>query len=304
MNMRILKTPQSAIVVGCGYVGSRVAATWKKQGSQIFVVTRSESKAAALADSGFVPIVLDLSQTTSFPQLPAADTLLWSVGFDRTPGISRDAIWIDGLRRLLDALPARNEPWRLIYTSSTSVYGDGTGQDVDESTEPNPVTEGGKACLEAERLLQDYAAGHSTAAGHSAIVSILRLAGIYGPARLLRRVSDLQKSAPILFPPDDWLNLIHVDDAVAAIDAISHLESPPTIMNVAARETVTRRTYYSTLASMTNSPPPVFEEAKPNSAPQAARRGGNRRVVSVVRPKLNISFQFDSIVDGLRHALQ
>ncbi len=298
MHNSIVKTPESAMIVGCGYVGSRVAATWKKRGSRIFVVTRSESKAAAFAESGYTPIVLDLSQSAPFPQLPEAETLLWSVGFDRTPGVSRDAIWIEGLRRLLNALPPRIKPLHLIYTSSTSVYGDGTGQDVDESAEPNPVAEGGKACLEAERCLLDFAAGHSV------IVSILRLAGIYGPERLLRRVSDFQKSVPIMSPPDEWLNLIHVDDAVAAIDAISLLESPPTIMNVAARETVTRRTYYTTLASMTSSPPPVFEEPKPESEPRAVGRGGNRRIVSAIRPKLNIRFQFESIVDGLRNSLQ
>ena len=298
MNKAMVKNPESAIIVGCGYVGSRVAAVWQKRGMRIFVITRSEIKAGAFAAAGMTPIVLDLAQATSLPQLPDADTLLWGVGFDRSPGASRDAIWIDGLQRILSALPARIEPRRILYTSSTSVYGDGSGQVVDEYTRPNPATEGGKACLAAEQLLQEYAARHS------ACLSILRLAGIYGPDRLLRRISDLQKSVPITSLPDEWLNLIHVDDAVTAIDRISVLESPPPVINVVASETVTRRTYYSTLASMANTPPPVFEESLSVPLPQVSRRGGNRRVVSVVRTVLNVNFQFDSIFDGLRHAIR
>ena len=187
-----------------------------------------------------------------------ADVVVWSVGFDRSSGTDRKAIWIDGLRRLLNALPARAEPRRILYTSSTSVYGDGYGQDVDENTEPNPTSEGGLACLAAEHLLRDYSMRSS------ACVSILRLAGIYGPNRLLRRIADLQHGVPIMSPPDEWLNLIHVDDAVTAIDCVSQLEWPPSLMNVVAGESSTRRQYYSQLAAIANAPPPDVRRSAPS----------------------------------------
>lgn len=289
---RQVKIPESALIAGCGYVGGRVAASWRKCGMQVYGITRSELKAKELSSTGITPIVFDLAQT-SIPQLPDVDVVLWSVGFERSSETSRHAIWIDGLQRLLDGLPSRTDEQRrrILYTSSTSVYGDGHGQNVDEDTIPNPTAEGGRACFVAEQLLQQYAIQKS------ACVSILRLGGIYGPNRLLRRIEDLQNAVPINSPPDEWLNLIHVDDAVTTIDCISRMESPPTLVNVVGNSSVTRREYYSALAKLADAPPPIFETS------QSPRRGGNRRVVSLVRESLSIAFKFDSVVDGLRSAL-
>ena len=296
-NGTIVKIPESALIAGCGYVGGRVAATWLARGMRVCAITRSEAKAKELASPGIVPILFDLAQTTHMPELPDVDVVLWSVGFERTSGASRQAIWIDGLQRLLHALPARTEARRILYTSSTSVYGDGDGQDVDEHTLPIPTSEGGFACLAAEQLLQEFARQSS------ACVSILRLAGIYGPNRLLRRTADLHANVPIMSPPDEWLNLIHVDDAVTAIDAISRMSSPPSLINIVAGQSVTRREYYATLAKLVDALPPRFAEptAESTSQPQR-RRGGNRRVVSGVRESLQIPFKYDSIMDGLKSA--
>lgn len=291
----IVNKPDSAIIAGCGYAGRRVAAAWQKRGMRVFAMTRSTSKSEELSAAGISPIVLDLAGTVPLPELPDADVVLWSVGFDRSSGTDRKALWINGLLRLLNALPSRAEPRRILYTSSTSIYGDGYGQDVDENTEPNPASEGGLACLEAEHLLRDYSIRSS------ACVSILRLAGIYGPNRLLRKIADLQHGVPIMSPPDEWLNLIHVDDAVTAIDCVSQLEWPPSLMNVVAGESSTRRQYYSQLAAIANAPPPVF--ADPPQSPNL-RRSGNRRVISVVRESLPITYKYDSIVEGLRNAMQ
>ncbi|MEJ7592768.1 MAG: NAD-dependent epimerase/dehydratase family protein [Planctomycetaceae bacterium] len=291
-----MKIPESALVAGCGYVGSRVAATWQARGLKVFAVTRSELKSQELINARITPILFDLSQATPIPQLPDVDVVLWSVGFERTSGTSRQAIWIDGLQRLLNALPPRREPRRILYMSSTSVYGEGHGQDVAENTVPNPTSEGGLACLAAEQLLQNFATQKS------ACVSILRFAGIYGPNRLLRRITEMQSNAPITSPPDEWLNLIHVDDAVTAIDCISRLESPPSLINIVASESVTRRQYYTTLAKLVDAPLPTFASAPPESTSPFPRRGGNRRVVSVVRKSLQIPFRYDSIDDGLKAA--
>lgn len=289
----IVTAPDSALIAGCGYVGQRVAAVWQQNGMQVHAITRSAAKAQDLSKAGITPIHLDLADAAKPIQLPDVDVVLWCVGFDRSTGTSRQAIWIDGLQRLLNALHRRAEPRRILYTSSTSVYGDGHGQDVDETTKPSPTSEGGKACLAAEQLLRTYSMQNS------ASVSILRLAGIYGPNRLLRRIADLQNGTPIMSPPDEWLNLIHVDDAVRAIDCICRLESPPPLINIVAGESSTRRQYYSQLAIMANAGPPTFA-TEPEL--QTRLRGGNRRVISVLRDSIPIAFKYDTITEGLRHA--
>lgn len=302
-----MKIPKTALIAGCGYVGHRSARVWKEHGLQVHAITRSVEKAKELSKEGIEPIVFDMAETT-IPTLPDVDVVLWSVGFERSSGSSRQAIWIDGLKRLLNALPVRGDEngRRVLYTSSTSVYGNGHGQDVDENTVPNPTAEGGQACVAAEELLQEYSLRSSTS------VSILRLAGIYGPHRLLRRLEDLRNNTPITSPPDEWLNLIHVDDAVSAIDAVSRMESPPSLMNVVGNKSATRGDYYRALAKLAHAPAPVFTvssestaETTPASQPVTSkRRGGNRRVVSIVREALGIAFKFDSIEDGLNDALR
>lgn len=298
-----LTAPTSALIVGCGYVGLRTARLWQARGIATFAITRDAAKAEKLQTEGIRPLVLNLGSTDEWRALPDVDIVLWSVGFDRRPGASRKATWIDGLQRLLGALPSRIQSRRIIYTSSTGVYGDGDGQDVDELTPTNPASSGGAACIAAERILQGFAGDTGT---H---VSILRLAGIYGPDRLLRRVSELRDQVPLTTQPDEWLNLIHVDDAVRVIDFFGTTGSRPEwgesaegaaeMMNVVSAGSVTRRIYYSTLAKLVSAPEPIFS---PSSASHR-NRGGNRRIHSRIRPNLPIEYKFDDCAIGLADAV-
>ena len=78
------------------------------------------------------------------------------------------------MRNVLAALPA--ETGRLIYISTTGVYGPADGDWVDEVTPPDPQREGGRASLAAEQVLAAHPLGQRSV--------ILRLAGIYGPGRV------------------------------------------------------------------------------------------------------------------------
>lgn len=283
------------LIAGCGYVGMRAALFWKQAGHSVFALTRNTAKAEQLTSAGIEPILLDLGQRDEWPQLPAVHILLWSVGFDRTAGQARDVIWVDGFRRLLQALPIQ-EGGRVLMTSSTGVYGDAQGDVVTEETLAIPASESGIVCLKSEDVLREY----SSARGMSAC--ILRLAGIYGPGRLLRRLDELKNQVPISAPPEDWLNLVHVDDIVRTLDVVARMQDPPPLMNVAATQTATRREYYSTLAELTHSPPPIFGESC-ETAPGGRQANGNRRVTSVIRSSLGLTFQHESVRSGLAQAL-
>jgi nucleoside-diphosphate-sugar epimerase len=285
-----------ALIAGCGYVGLRVARLWASLGVRTFAITRSTEKAEHLLSHGIHPIVADLSLSNVLPSLPDADVVLWSVGFDYTQAASREALWIDGLKRLVLSIPEHRAPRRILYTSSTSVYGTGDGRDVDEDTVVNPDSEGGKACVAAEVMLREH--GRMT----GDCVSIIRLAGLYGPDRLLRRIDDLRRGVPFTTPPDECLNLVHVEDVVRTIDVIRRCDAPPALLNAVAAGRVTRRDWYSRLADLMDAPSPVFEQSHSASARPA--RGGNRRVVSRVRPQLPVIFQFDDWEAGLRHAVE
>lgn len=290
------------LIAGCGYVGMRAASFWLNAGHSVSAITRSDTRARQLHESGIEPLLMDLGDPSSWPQLPPVDLLLWSVGFDRSSNQPRELIWVDGLRSLLQALTFRSGA-RILMTSSTGVYGDAQGDDVTEATHAIPSSESGRACLKSEDALREF----SSRAGVT--TCILRLAGIYGPGRLLRRVEELQNQVPIPSPPDDWLNLVHVDDIIRTLHFVATMPAPPALMNVAASDTATRRQYYSVLAELTQSPPPVFAAptsaaVSPELSPTGRRANGNRRVTSSIRQKIGLTFEHESVTSGLTRALQ
>ena len=201
-----------ALIFGCGYLGHRVASAWIENGNEVFAVTRSEQKSHQFRTSGIQPIIADLCQRQSLVNLPHVDVVLHCVGFDHSSGSSHEDVTCGGLRNVLDVVTGRCA--RLIYISSTSVYGQSSGEWVDETSECAPTSSGGMLCLQAEQQVRDWAEGHQTAS-----TNILRLAGIYGPGRLLSRIDALKSGLVLAGHGDAFLNLIHVDDAVTAIEA-------------------------------------------------------------------------------------
>ena len=291
---------KSLLIVGCGYLGRRVALLWQNAGNRVAAVTRNAEKAAELQRASIEPVLWDIGSLDVGPSLPATDVVLWSVGLDRTSASTRRDVWINGLQRVLDRIKTAAAPPLFVYCSSTSVYGDHGGDTVDELSDCQPQTESGACCLEAEQLVRTY--GEVT--GQRTV--ILRLAGLYGPDRLLRRLDELRQAVPIAADPDAWLNLVHVNDAAAIATHVCLAHEPPPLLNVVSSVPVTRRQYYSTLAKLTNSPTPVFEESGLHVSPvSTVRRGssGNRRVTSRVLNDLGIPTQFDDTERGLKAAL-
>lgn len=96
-------------------------------------------------------------------------------------------------------------PQRLVYISTSGVYGDCSGQRIDETRAPNPVTARGARRVDAERQLRAFGRRHGT------VISILRAPGIYAADRL--PIERLQKATPALRDDDDvFTNHIHADD--------------------------------------------------------------------------------------------
>ena len=263
MNRRKSKNP-SRLIVGCGYLGQRVAHRWLQSGSTVFATTRSAANAQILSAADIHPITGDVTAADGSPEriqgLPE-DTVLWAVGFDKDANASYHDVHVGGLLRVLEQTP--NNP-RVIFISSTGVWGNEATDDVDESTPACPTREAGQVLLEAEAALGKHPKGPGV---------VLRLAGIYGPGRL-PRVTDIRENKPIPADPDSWLNLIHVDDAVSVICDVSELPSPENLYVVSDTTPLRRKEWYSSLAEFTNSPPPRWAAEAPRM------RGGNKRVNS------------------------
>jgi len=107
------------LILGCGYLGRRVASRWRERGEKVLAVTHAADRAGELAAAGLDPLVADVTRPDTLRNLPAADTVLYAVGYDRAGSASRREVLVDGLRAVLDALP--RDTGRMIYISSTGV---------------------------------------------------------------------------------------------------------------------------------------------------------------------------------------
>ena len=242
--------PQTRLIVGCGYLGGRVAARWHAAGHRVVALTRDPETAAAFRGRGWDAIVGDVTDPASLAALPAADVVLHAVGYDRGAGDSRRAVAAGGAANVL-ASPAGGAS-RYLYISTTGVYGQTGGERVDERSETDPDSEGGAANLEAERLVRERFAGRPGAA------VVLRPSGIYGPGRVMRSAEQVRSGEPVRGTPDAWLNLVHVDDLAAAVVLAADAPDPAELYVVSDDRPLTRREYYALLSDALGGPPPTF----------------------------------------------
>jgi len=161
----------------------------------------------------------DVTRPDTLRQLPAAPT---RVVIALSPGSREEsayrAVFIDGLRNIVSRLD-RGSLRRLVFVSSSAVYGDHGGDWVDEATPPAPPGMNGAVLLQAEQwlLAQDLPS------------TVLRLSGLYGPGRLqlLERLRAGKARVPRDIP--HWANRMHADDAAGAA---AHLLMLPAVQPV------------------------------------------------------------------------
>lgn len=276
------------LIFGCGYLGLRVARRWISAADTVYAVTRSAQRAASLAAQGLKPIVADVLRRETLKQLPPADTVLVSIGYDRAAGSSMHDVYVGGLCHALDALP--DTTGRIVYVSSTGVYAQNDGSWVDETSPCEPTREGGRACLAAEQLLAQHRLGPRSV--------VLRMAGLYGPGRL-PSLEALRTGEPIAAPPEGYVNLIHIDDAARAVLAAEGRSKLPRLYLVSDGHPVMREAYYRELARLIGAPAPRF--VPPAAGAAATRRGASDKRVKNDRLVRELEFEivYQSYRDGL-----
>jgi nucleoside-diphosphate-sugar epimerase len=276
------------LVVGCGYLGERVAHRWRQAGAEVFAVTRSPEKAERLSRAGLCPLIADITSPPDDWRLPPVDTILFALGHDRASALSIQQTYVGGMKNLLSA--ADDSTRRVIYISSTGVYSQNDGEWVTEASTCQPARAGGQACLLAEALLRSGRLGRRSV--------ILRMAGLYGPGRI-PRAADLLAGRPIDAPAHGWLNLIHVDDAAEAVLAAETKGAGGAVYLVSDGQPAVRRDYYVELARLLGAPSPVFSAPAPDS-PAAARATTDKRIDNsrMVR-ELEVKLAYPSFREGL-----
>lgn len=193
------------LIAGCGDVGSRLAQQMLQAGWTVHGLRRQ----VAALPAGVLPVAGDLEQPacpTAWPQGPL-DYLVYCVAASQPDEAGYRAAYVEGLRHVLGWLAERGQtPRRLLFVSSSGVYGQRDGEWIDETSPAEAESFSGSVMLEAERIAQD--------SGIPA--TLVRLTGIYGPGRewLLKQV---RMGYRVVSEPPLYANRIHVDDCAGLL---------------------------------------------------------------------------------------
>ena len=280
----------SILIIGCGDIGRRVAALYRQRDCTVSALTRSDATAETLAEQGLLPWVGDLDRPDSLPVLPCKDRLVFY--FAPPPAQGEDDA---RLRAFLNHIVGKELPRKLVYISTSGVYGNCRGAWVTEDTPPRPNTARARRRLAAETLLKDWEERSGVP------VVILRVGGIYGPGRL--PVERLRRGEPVLREQDcGYTNRIHADDLAAA--CIAAAERGQGIYNVSDGHPTTMSDYFNKVADRCGLPRPPqisFTEAQSRlsaemmSYLQESRRLDNRKMLE----ELGVSLRYPGLSEGL-----
>lgn len=231
-------------IVGCGYVGERVAAEERHRGGEVFALARSPRSAQHLLSFGIEPVRGDLDDPDSLQDMPTGRAIVYYFAPPPDKGDTDPR-----MAAFLHAIAPEHRPRRLVLISTSGVYGNCEGAWVDESWPRNPQVDRARRRSDAESLLEQWAQSHGMA------YVILRVPGIYGPSRL--PLARIEKSVPVLAEVESpWSNRIHVDDLAAACVAAGEEARPGGVFNVADGRPSTMTDYFKRVARAAGLPEP------------------------------------------------
>ena len=254
-------------------------------------LVRSESSCRELARMGMSCLALDVDAMPLGGLAPGGTRLFY---FLPPPGEGETD---PRIRSLQTACEADGHPRRILYLSTTGVYGDCKGETVDETRPVNPVALRARRRWDAE---ERFRAWRSTA-GFELI--ILRVAGIYGPGRL--PLERIRRRLPLIRTEEaPWTNRIHVDDLVRVCVAAMEKGKDGGVYNVSDGSPGTMTDYFNRIADMADLPrPPLISmgEGDQKLSPgmmsymRESRRLDNRKMLK----ELDLELRYPNLKDGL-----
>jgi len=285
---------QDVLIIGCGDIGVRVARILQASGIKVAGLARSEEAAERLRGFNIEPVMGNLDDADSLETLPSKGKLVFYLA--PPPGGGP----VDGrMRTFCKVVGPGQAPVKIVYMSTSGVYGDCHGARVTEATPVNPQTSRAQRRVDAENVLQEWGRTNGVP------VVILRVTGIYGPGRL--PLARLRQGHPVLketeSPPT---NRIHADDLAAVCVAAAEKAADGDIFNVSDGQSGTMTGYFNAIADLLEMPRPQqvsMEEAQQVMNPmmlsylKEARRMDNRKMVE----QLGIILQYPDLESGLKN---
>jgi nucleoside-diphosphate-sugar epimerase len=218
------------LLCGNGYLGQAVVRDFRAAGWDVTAISRSGEDGSLACDLSSAEEVAQLT-THVFP-----DVVIHCASSGKGGTDAYQAVYFDGCKHLLECFPEV----RLIFTSSSSVYGQVDGSVVTEGSDATPDRETGRILRATEDLVLS----------HRGVIA--RLSGIYGPGRSVILRKFLSGEAVIEEDGQRFLNQIHRDDAASALLQLAALDSAAgEIFNVSDSRPLSQRECYQRMAEVT-----------------------------------------------------
>lgn len=285
------------LVVGCGDIGLRVLALLRGRW-RLLALTSSPARVPELRAAGATPLIGDLDRPATLGRLGALADAVLHLAPPPSEGEGDPRT-----RALLQALARGGCVRRIVYASTTGVYGDCGGARFDETRAVNPATARARRRVDAEARLRWF--GRRSGAA----VTILRVPGIYAADRPGGHPRErLQRGTPVLAADDDvYTNHIHADDLARACVAALHRGRPQRVLHASDDTELKMGDYFDLAAELCGLPkPPRIARAQAQSEMSPlllsfmseSRRLTNQRL----KGELRLRLRYPTVCQGLASA--
>lgn len=278
-------------IIGCGDIGRRVAALWLQRSATIAVAQRRIPDSPERLPESARYIMLDLDD----PQSDVAPDINNSIVYYFVPPPRNGAI-DSRVSRFVSKVQMQT-PKRVVYISTSGVYGDCDGKWVTEDKPPNPTSDRSRRRLNAENQLESYCRDVG------ADFVVLRVPGIYGVNRL--PIESIKQSRPIVKDHTAYTNRIHEDDLARICVAAGEIDRPTGIFNVSDGVPGTMAQYFTEIAKAMDLPHPPeisWQDAQKRLSPEMlsylseSRRIDNKKMLQ----QLGIELLYPDLAAGLK----
>ncbi|HEX6706740.1 MAG TPA: SDR family oxidoreductase [Albitalea sp.] len=282
------------LIIGCGDIGMRVVKLLRGHW-RLMALTTSVERAAALRGAGVLPLLGDLDAPHTLARLAGlADAVLHLA--PPPPQGDTDA----RTAHLLQALARKGRVRRIVYASTTGVYGDCGGARFDETRATRPATDRARRRVDAEARLRWHGRAHGV------VVSILRIPGIYADDRPGGHPRErLTRGTPVLVTADDvHTNHIHADDLARACVAALVRGRPQRVVHASDDSDIRMGDYFDLAADLCGlpRPPRITREQAQAQLPASllSFMGESRRLMNGrLKRELRVRLRYPTVASGL-----
>jgi nucleoside-diphosphate-sugar epimerase len=293
--LRAARRP-TLLIVGCGDVGQRVLPlvqpAWR-----VLALSSNPARFEALRALGATPLWGNLDQPATLGRLGGLADAVLHLAPPPLQGATDPRT-----RALLQALARGGRVQRLVYGSTSGVYGDGQGASFDETRAVAPSTDRARRRVDAEAQLRWF--GRRTGAR----VTLLRIPGIYASNREGGHPRErLARGTPVLAAADDvYTNHIHADDLARACVAALYRGLPQRVLHASDDTQLKMGDYFDLAADLCGLPRPPRvgrEEARQVLSPvQMSFMSESRRLLNQrLKTELRLRLRYPTVAEGLRH---